>query len=103
MANGWRTWRARWVRRNFWTVPLEDQAGQLKAGNPEQFLKSGFNDANPAFSPDGRWLAYQSDESGQNEVYVRAFPAPSTGQGGKWQISNTGGTVPLWSQTAHDL
>ena len=75
-----------------WTVPLEDQGGQLKAGKPEQFLKSGFADFAPAFSPDGRWLAYHSNESGKNEVYVRAFPPPSSGQGGKWQISNSGGT-----------
>jgi serine/threonine protein kinase len=50
-----------------WTVPLEDQGGQLKAGTPEPFLKSTFNDQAPSFSPDGRWLAYLSDESGRNE------------------------------------
>jgi hypothetical protein len=38
-----------------------------------------------------------------NEVYVRAFPPPSSGPGGKWQISNTGGTEPRWSQTVHEL
>ena len=42
-----------------WTVPLDDQGGQLKAGTPEQFLKSSFQDQSPSFSPDGRWLAYQ--------------------------------------------
>jgi Tol biopolymer transport system component len=75
-----------------WTVPLEDQGGRLKAGKPEQFLKSGFIDYADAFSPDGRWLAYYSYESGKPEVYVRPFPPPSSGQGGKWQISNSGGT-----------
>jgi serine/threonine protein kinase len=86
-----------------WTVPLELQGGQLKAGKPEQFLKSSFSDAVPTFSPDGRWLAYQSNESGKNEVYVRAFPPPSSGQGGKWQVSNNGGGNPRWSRSGHDL
>jgi eukaryotic-like serine/threonine-protein kinase len=86
-----------------WTVPLEEQGGQLKAGKPEQFLKSGFNDGDTAFSPDGRWLAYQSDESGKDEVYVRAFPSPASGQGGKWQISNSGGQRAHWSRTGHEL
>jgi serine/threonine-protein kinase len=86
-----------------WTVPLEDQASQLKSGKPEQFLKSSFGDQAPAFSPDGRWLAYASNESGRPEVYVRAFPPPSSGQGGKWQISNIGGTVPRWARNGRDL
>ena len=86
-----------------WTIPLEEQSGQLKAGNPEQFLKSQFNDRGPAFSPDGHWLAYHSDESGKDEVYVRAFPLPASGQGGKWQISNGGGVYPMWSQNGREL
>ena len=86
-----------------WTVPLEDQGGQLKAGKPEQFLKSNFYDSRPSFSPDGRWLAYLSNESGQDEVYVRASTAPSSGQGGKWQISNNGGAFPRWSGAGHEL
>jgi hypothetical protein len=51
------------------------------------------------FSPDGRWLAYTSDETGRPEVYVRPFPGP----GGKWQISTGGGTVPTWSRTKRQL
>ena len=47
------------------------------------------------FSPDGRWLAYASNESGRPEVYVRPFPGP----GGKWQISTGGGNLPTWSRT----
>jgi serine/threonine protein kinase/Tol biopolymer transport system component len=90
-------------RAQIWTVPVEEQGGQLKAGKPEQFLKSGFGDFAPSFSPDGRWLAYQSDESGKNEVYVRAFPQPSAGRGGKWQISNSGGSALKWSRNGHDL
>jgi Tol biopolymer transport system component len=86
-----------------WTVPLEDRGGQLKAGKPEQFLKSSFADATPEFSPDGRWLAYQSNESGKIEVYVRAFPPPSSGQGSKVPFSNSGGTGPRWSRNGREL
>ena len=50
------------------------------------------------FSPDGRWLAYSSNESGRYEVYVRPFPGP----GGKWQIS-AGGTTPIWSPRRREL
>jgi serine/threonine-protein kinase len=85
-----------------WTVPLTQEGSQLKAGVADPFLKSSVRDGLPAFSPDGRWLAYQSDESGRNEIYVRAFP-PGSAQGGKWQISNSGGILPLWSRGGHEL
>jgi WD40 repeat protein len=101
------------VPLQIWTVPLEDQGGQLKAGTPEPFLKSRFNDVTPAFSPDGRWLAYRSDASGKNEIYVRAFPprsassSGSAGPGGQWQISNSDGVQPIWSpiwsRNGHEL
>ena len=86
-----------------WTVPLEVEGGQLKAGTPELFPASSSDDQASSFSPDGRWLAYQSKESGTNEVYVRAFPPSSSGQGGKWQISNSGGMQPHWSRSGRDL
>jgi serine/threonine-protein kinase len=86
-----------------WTVPLAVRDGQLKAGAAEPFLTSNSINRFPSFSPDGRWLAYQSNESGRDEVTVRAFPPPSSGQGGKWQISNNGGTLPRWSRTGHEL
>ena len=50
-------------------------------------------------SPDGHWLAYQSDESGHNEIYVRSFP----GAGGKWQVSAGGGDRPVWSKKTPEL
>ena len=86
-----------------WTVPIEDSGGQLKAGKPEQFLKTPFNDEDPEFSPDGQWLAYISNESGKREVYVRPYPPPAAGQGGKWQISNSGGGIHFWSRNGHEL
>jgi serine/threonine-protein kinase len=58
------------------------------------FLQTPFSESSPALSPDGAWLAYESDESGRPEVYVR----PASGAGGKWQISNGGGDRPRWSR-----
>jgi Tol biopolymer transport system component len=86
-----------------WTLPLDEEGGRLKAGKPEQFIKSSSADRNPRFSPDGRWLAYQSNESGKDEIYVRRFSPPSAAQGGKWQVSNNGGSLPHWSRTGHEL
>ena len=54
----------------------------------------------PALSPDGRWLAYQSNESGGFEIYVRPFP--ETGSA-KWQVSTAGGNEPKWSSTGREL
>jgi hypothetical protein len=89
--------------RQIWIAPLEDQAGQLKAGKPEQFLKDQFSDSGPDFSPDGHWLAYTSNESGRNEIYVRPFPLPASGPGVKWQISNGGGIGPWWLRNGREL
>jgi serine/threonine-protein kinase len=86
-----------------WTVPVEDQGGQSKAGKPELWLTSSFNSREPVFSPDGRWLAYQSSETGKYEVYVRAFTPLSSGPGGKWQISSSGGVAPRWSRNGPEL
>ncbi len=57
------------------------------------FLQSPANELGAVLSPNGKWLAYMSDESGRYEVYVAAFPDP----GGKWQVSNGGGSSPSWS------
>jgi Tol biopolymer transport system component len=53
----------------------------------------------PAFSPDGRWLSYGSNELGTYQVYVRAFPD----KGGRWQISTAGGEYPFWSRNGREL
>ena len=75
---------------DIWTITLDtSDPDHPKVGKPEPFLATPLNEWGPMFSPDGRWIAYGSDESGTQEVYVRPFPA---GRGGKWQISNSGGT-----------
>jgi dipeptidyl aminopeptidase/acylaminoacyl peptidase len=68
-------------------------------GKPEVFLQTPFREAEPMFSPDGRWIAYQSDESGRDEIYVRPYPGP----GVKIQISNNRGVSARWSRTAPEL
>jgi len=81
------------TREDIWTVPLE---GDRK---PRPFLREPFSETRPSFSPDGRWLAYESDESGRSEIYVRPYPGP----GGKWQISNDGGSSPVWARNGNEL
>jgi Tol biopolymer transport system component len=88
---------------DLWIMPVDpSDPDRPKAGLPELLLRTPANETRPAFSPDGRWVAYNSNESGTIEVYVRAF-ASSPGAGGKWQISNGGGGTPVWSRTASEL
>jgi hypothetical protein len=66
---------------------------------PHPWLQTPFNELNAAFSPDGRYLAYQSNESGRQEIYVQSFPGP----GGKWQVSSNGGSQPHWRGDGKEL
>ena len=79
--------------RDIWIAPI---TGDRK---PQPFLRTQFNEMQARFSPDDRWLAYMSEESGRYEVYVQPFPGP----GGKWQISTNGGTTPVWAQNGREL
>lgn len=83
-----------------WILNLDDRSPGSKNGpKAQQFQQGrGFEDA-PQFSPDGHWLAYTSDESGRQEIYVRPYPGP----GGKYQISTEGGTEPLWNHNGREL
>ncbi len=67
---------------------------------PRVLLGGDYDEAAPAISPDGRWLAYGSNETGQYEVFVRPFPDVDAG---KVQVSNAGGTAPLWSRDGDEL
>ena len=68
-------------------------------GEPVPFLATRFEEAGPRFSPDGRWIAYVSNASGRDEVYVRAFPTSDAQQ----MISTDGGTEPVWSRNGREL
>jgi len=84
---------------DIWTLPIDmSDPAHPKPGKPEPFLRTQFNEAGPAFSPDGRWIAYFSGETGPNEIYVR----PSSGEG-KWQISTGGGMFATWSPNSSQL
>ena len=78
---------------DLWVLPM---FGDRK---PTPFLQTEFNELQGQFSPNGRWMAYSSNESGRFEVYVQSFPAA----GGKWQISNNGGTQARWRRDGKEL
>ena len=79
-----------------WDLHVLPTTGDKK---PFPFLQTAFNDDHGAFAPDVRWVAYTSNESGRDEVYVQPFPAT----GGKYRISQNGGTQPLWRGDGREL
>lgn len=81
------------TNNDLWLLPL---SGDHK---PVPYLQTQFNEEDGHFSPDGRWVAYMSDESGHFEIYVQPFPAT----GPKWQISSAGGRFPRWSHDGREL
>jgi eukaryotic-like serine/threonine-protein kinase len=62
-------------------------------------VATNFVDASPAFSPDGKWLAYSNDETGRQEVYIQPFPSGN----GRWQVSTAGGSRPNWRRDGEEL
>lgn len=81
-----------------WILPM-GASRQSNGQKPFPFLQTEFNEVNAVFSPDRRWIAYHSNESGRDEVYIRPFPGPS----GKWQVSTTGGSRPRWRGDEKEL
>jgi serine/threonine-protein kinase len=67
--------------------------------SPHPLATSNFDERSPALSPEGRWVAYVSNETGRDEVYVRTFP----GGGARWQVSAAGGSEPRWRRDGHEL
>ena len=87
---------------DLWVVPM------VGDHTPSAVLKTPFREAFGAFSPDGRWVAYQSNESGRPEIYVRPFVPPSRDAsadkpGGQWQVSTAGGIMPVWRPDGKEL
>ena len=81
------------TRIDLWVLPM---SGETK---PRPFLRTRFNEVHAQISPDGRWVAYSSDETGRPEIYVQTFPD----KGGKWQISPAGGDQPAWRRDGGEL
>ena len=81
-----------------WTVTIDGEAGHPRLGKPEPFLQTPFSTISPAFSPDGRWLAYYSHDPAKEGVWVVPFPGP----GGGWLISSRG-DAPIWSRNGLEL
>jgi serine/threonine-protein kinase len=84
---------------DIFTVPIVFDPAGPRAGQPELFRRTGAFELYPTFSPDGRWIAYGSNESGSWEVYVRSFPD----RGDQVRVSSRGGRVPAWSKTSPEL
>jgi len=87
---------------DLWVLPME---GDRK---PSVFLKTGFNEVFGQFSPDRRWVVYRSNESGRNEIYIRAFAATASRvvaspAAGQWQVSSAGGIFPRWRSDGKEL
>jgi eukaryotic-like serine/threonine-protein kinase len=78
---------------DLWTLPLED------AKKAQPLLHSNFNESHGQISPDGKWISYNSNESGRPEIYVRPFPSGS----GKWQVSSNGGVFSRWRPDGKEI
>jgi Tol biopolymer transport system component len=84
---------------DLWVLPVTSEGRVSPGGKPWPFVRERFDQTEARFSPDGRWVAYQSDESGRNEVYVRSFPEPRE----KLRISTGGGLFPGWGTGGMEL
>ena len=80
--------------RDLWVLPITGNDRK-----PIMFVKTPFEETNGQFSPDGRWVAYETDESGQFQIVVQPFPVPNA----KWQVSTGGGTQPRWRADGKEL
>jgi serine/threonine protein kinase len=86
---------------DIWTISLDlTDPDHPKTGQPEPFLRTPADEMVPRISPDGRWVAYRSNETGIPEIYVRPFPSAV---GGKWKISTGGGFYAFWSNNGREL
>jgi len=84
---------------DLWIAPIEISPSGVRSGEPQVFRRTRAFEVYPTFSPDGHWLAFGSNESGNWEVYVRAYPD----NGSQVQISSGDGRIPAWSSRGHEL
>ena len=92
--------------RDIWALPLGSGplvTGRRDGGKPLAVLQTSAAEDTGQLSPDGKWLAYRSDESNRPEIYIRAFPGDPSGAGGKWQVSNGNGSLPHWRGDGKEL
>jgi serine/threonine-protein kinase len=89
-----------WGQRAQSPSPGVGGLGRSATSDVRPLVQTTFNELNGEISPDGRWMAYQSNESGQNEIYVRPFPDANSG---RWPVSTGGGTRPLWARSGKEL
>jgi len=80
--------------------PAEARGEPVEPRRAEPLVQTSFAELNAEISPDGKWMAHQSNESGQEEIYVRPFPDVNSG---RWQVSTTGGSRPLWARNGREL
>ncbi len=85
--------------RDIWLVPLQGEGETLTAGIPQPFLNGPADEINPAFSPDGKWLAYSSSQNGVFTIYVCSLKRA----GLNWQVSTEEGFLPEWSPRGKEL
>ncbi len=89
---------------DLWSVELDlSDPEHPKAGNPEVLLRTPAREQYPAFSPDGQWMAYASDDSGRFEIFVASVQGSPPSLKSKWRISNDGGANPIWSPDGRKL
>lgn len=84
---------------HIWTVEVSISEAGIQAGPASPFVQTTYDERHPSFSPDGKMLAYSSNESGSFQIYVRKFPD----DGRRWQVSSSGGVYPEWSGGANEL
>ena len=95
-------WQTDGRNPEIWVLPLDtSDPDHPKPGKPELFLHTPGVNVDPAFSPDGRWIAYTSTEASMYQVYVRPYPATATS--GKWLVSTGTGRLPIWSRNGKEL
>ena len=93
------------TRYDIWAIPLparrhvSDPLKRLEGQEPFVVVQTNSDERDPQFSPDGKWIAYESDESGRFEIYVQPFPGP----GPKWPVSTAGGAQVRWPRNGGEL